>query len=244
MLISSNTAFAKNRYPDLRYVSIIGEAFQEDRFKELRRILEGTQFHMMYGTTEAFRSTCLLPEELDLRPDSVGRALPGVEILIVDEGRVCGPGEVGEIVHRGAFVSPGYWNNPEKTNAVFKDGHVYTGDLGKMDDEGYVYFVGRKDGLIKTNGFRVSPEEIEECLYRIEGVKEAAVVPMKDEVFGYAIKAVIACDAGSGVDAAQVTAHCRKVLPHYMVPAAVDFRPELPKTGTGKINRSELREDR
>jgi len=242
MLMNTSEGFASNSYPDLRYVTIIGEAFQPDRFEKLRSILQGTEFHMMYGTTEAFRSTCLLPHELATKPGSVGRGLPGVEILIVDEGRVCAPGEVGEIVHRGVFISPGYWNDPEKTARVFRNGDVYTGDLGRLDAEGYLYFAGRKDGMIKTNGFRVSPDEIEQCLYRIEGVKEAAVVPIKDEVFGYAIKAFLACGEGAGVDEGAVQAHCRKLLPHYMVPAQVEFRSELPKTGTGKINRSELKE--
>ena len=241
MLLHSHSPFSQHRYPDLRYVSIIGEVFPEHRLRELRRILRGVDFYIMYGTTEAFRSTCLMPEDLERKPTSVGKPLPGVEILIVDEGNLCPPGDVGEIVHRGAFVSPGYWKNPTRTLDVFKNGDAYTGDLGRMDEEGFLYFVGRKDGMIKTNGFRVSPEEVEECLYRIEGVKEAAVIPMKDEVFGYAIKAVIACTTESGLEQSHVIAHCRRLLPHYMVPTVVEFAEQLPKTATGKINRSELR---
>lgn len=242
MLLHSHSPFRKHRFPDLRYVSIIGEVLRKECFDELRIVLDGVDFYIMYGTTEAFRSTCLAPEDLERKPTSVGKALPGVEIRIVNDGRLCGPGEVGEIVHRGVFVSPGYWNNEEATLKSFKNGDVYTGDLGKMDDEGFVYFVGRKDGMIKTNGFRVSPEEIENCLYEIDGVREAAVIPVDHEVFGKAIKAVIACSEDKQVGDSQVIGYCRKRLPHYMVPTTVELRDELPKTGTGKVNRAALHE--
>ena len=130
----------------------------------------------MYGTTEAFRSTYLIVGQSVDKNNSVGRPFPGVAVTVEDEhGTACNAGQVGEIVHRGAFISPGYWNDGGSGNEVFVDDSVRTGDYGRLDENGYLYFEGRKDSLIKTQGYRVSPEEIEKCLYEIEGVKEAAV---------------------------------------------------------------------
>ena len=152
---------------------------------QLKRILKYTDFYMMYGITEAFRSTFLSPSDFKRKMDSVGKPFSGVNISIVDaENNICRPGEVGEIVHKGVFISPGYWNEPEKSSGIFKDNALYTGDLGKIDNEGFLYFVGRKDEMIKTNGYRVSPKEIEECLYEVDTIKEVAVIGVSDEVIG------------------------------------------------------------
>jgi len=242
MLLSKHSPFPKHRYPDLRYVSIIGEVFPEEGLGQLRSILDSVDFHMMYGTTEAFRSTCLMPTEFERKPSSVGRPLPGVEISIVNErGEACGPGETGEIVHRGLFVSPGYLNNEEVTRETFRGGGVYTGDLGRMDAEGFLYFVERKDEMIKISGFRVCPTEIEECLYQMPEVEESVVTSVESEALGTALKALICQKRGAALTESDVVGHCRKILPHYMVPAVVEFATRLPRTATGKINRAVLK---
>jgi len=239
MLLQKYSPFAKHSYPNLRYISTIGEVFPENYLIKLKHILKETKFYMMYGTTEAFRSTYLPPEDFERKRPSVGRPFPGVEILIVDEeGNICGPGETGEIVHRGRFVSPGYWNNREKTVGTFKGNAVYTGDSGKVDDEGYLYFLGRKDGMIKTSGYRVSPEEIEECIYQIEDIKEVVVTGIPDKETGSKIKAVAVCTNGTVLAPVDIINHCKDRLPYYMVPRIVEFREKLPRTATNKINRS------
>ena len=142
------------------------------------------------------------------------------------------------IVHQGSFVSPGYWNDLARTAATFRDDGLYTGDLGRVDEDGYLYVVGRDDGLIKTMGFRVSPEEVENCLFEIDGVTEAVVVAVTDADGATTLKAVLVCDAESPPSAHAVRRHCRNRLPHYMVPTSVEFRGVLPKTTSNKISRT------
>jgi len=241
MLLQKYSPFAKHAYPHLRYISIIGEVFPVKYLDKLKHILPKTKFYIMYGTTEAFRSTWLPPEDFARKAPSVGKPFPGVEILIVDEqNNLCEPGGIGEIVHRGAFISPGYWNDQRKSRETFKEGSLFTGDLGELDSDGYLYFVGRKDGMIKTNGYRVSPEEIEKCLYQIEEIKEAAVIGVPCEEIGNYIKAIVACKNETALTRRDIIQHCKKSLPPYMIPRAVEFRRSLPKTATSKINRSSL----
>ncbi|MCP1308863.1 class I adenylate-forming enzyme family protein [Paenibacillus tyrfis] len=241
MLLQKHSPLAKHQYPHLRYISIIGEPFPHDELMKLKALLKQTKFYMMYGMTEAFRSTCLLPEEFERKIPSVGKPLPGVDITVEDEdGRLCGPGETGEIVHRGAFVSPGYWNNPVKTNEVFRGGALHTGDLGKLDEEGYLYFVGRKDKMLKSQGFRFSPEEVEERLCQMPGVTEAAVISRHDPGKGGSLKALVVTEEGVTLTEKEVIRYCKTVLPYYMIPDTVHFREPLPKTANLKINRSEL----
>lgn len=241
MLLQKHSPFAKYDYPNLRYVSIIGEVFPKEALASLRAILNKTEFYMMYGITEAFRSTCLLPEEFEIKIPSVGKPLPGVEICIVDDnGNPCKAGEVGEILHKGAFVSPGYWNNDIKTKEVFKDNVLYTGDLGRLDEEGYLYFVGRKDGMIKAMGYRISPEEIEDCLCKLDDINEAAVIGVPDTEKGNKIKAVLVRKNDSSITQQTIIQHCRANLPYYMIPDIIEFRTEIPRTATFKINRSQL----
>ncbi|KRQ92937.1 hypothetical protein CQ12_30445 [Bradyrhizobium jicamae] len=236
MIINTHATLLERPFPDLRYVSLIGEVFPERELSQLRRALGTTDFYMMYGTTEAFRSTCLAPSELSRKPRSVGRPLPGVTITVVDEdGRPCAPGTVGQIVHSGAFVSPGYWK--KDSSAVFQADGVHTGDFGMLDDEGYLYFVGRKDTMIKRFGHRVYPEEIEQCLARIDGIAMAAVVCGQDDHSAPTIRAVVVRAPGVAVTCQDVARACA-MLPHYMRPDTIEFRAALPLTSTYKINRA------
>src|SRR5208282_4007316 len=201
----------------------------------------------MYGQTECKRISYLPPEQLDSRPNSVGIAIPNEEVFIVDEaGHPVGPGVVGELVVRGPHVMQGYWGLPEETARALRPGPVrgervlYTGDLFTMDEEGYLYFVARKDDIIKTRGEKVSPREIEDVLSAIEGLLEVAVVGVPDDVFGHSIKAVVTLRDGFSISAQEIQRHCAMHLEDFKVPRYVEFRTSLPKTDRGKIDRREI----
>jgi acyl-CoA synthetase (AMP-forming)/AMP-acid ligase II len=205
----------------------------------------------MYGLTEAFRSTYLDPAQVDQRPDSIGKAIPNAEILVLrPDGSECAAGEHGELVHRGPLVSLGYWNDPEKTAARFRpvpqlsgltmtELAVWSGDTVVRDEEGFLYFVGRTDEMIKTSGYRVSPMEVEEVAYRTGLVRDAVALGVPDETLGQRI-VLLVTPAEDGVDAAAVLAPMRKALPLYMVPADVVVREELPRSPNGKFDRKLL----
>lgn len=239
LMLARHPAFAEHEFPRLRYLSLIGEVFPAEELGRLKRILGTTDFFMMYGTTEAFRSTCLAPADYDRKPGSVGVPLPGVEIAIVDEGGApCPAGAVGEIVHRGLFVSPGYWKRDG--GAAFRADGVHTGDLGVLDGDGYLYFVGRKDTMIKRLGYRAYPEEIESCLSALPGVAMAAVVCAPEERGDARLRAFIVARLGADLTAEAVAAHCKRRLPHYLQPDEIRLCSALPMTGTWKIDRAGL----
>jgi acyl-CoA synthetase (AMP-forming)/AMP-acid ligase II len=208
----------------------------------------------MYGLTEAFRSTYLPPEELDRRPTSIGKAIPNCEILVINEaGQLCKPDEVGELVHRGPTVSMGYWGNPEATRKVLRPSPLappelgnseivcYSGDLVKTDEEGFLYYVGRRDAMIKSSGYRISPTEVEEVLFRIGKLRQAAVIGVPDGVLGQTIKAFVVPRDGEPVDCEALLAFCAEKMPRYMVPKLVEVLDELPKTSSGKVDYPALR---
>ena len=230
----------------LRYVTNTAAALPTSHIQELRKKLPGVTLYSMYGLTETKRTLYLPPEQLDQRPGSVGIAIPGTEVWIEDpEGKRAGPGEVGELVVRGRHVMRGYWRAPQETAERFRPGPMagervcHTGDLFRMDRDGYLYFVGRTDDIIKSRGHKVAPREIENVLHDMPGVVEATVVGVPDPVLGQAIKAVVAVD-GRFVTAAHVLAYCRTHLEDHMVPKYVEFRHQLPKTASGKIDRRTL----
>ena len=192
------------------------------------------------------RCTYLPPEQLAKRPDSVGIAIPGTEVWVADDdGKPVAPNVTGELVVRGGHVMQGYWRNEEATAKTLKTGRypwekvLHTGDLFRMDEEGFLYFVGRKDDILKSRGEKVSPKEVENVLYALPGIREAALVGVPDPVMGHALKAIVVTDRDD-LDARAIMAHCRAHLEEFMVPRTVEFRDALPKTGTGKIRRSVL----
>ncbi len=237
----------------LRYFTNSGGAMPRATLAALRRALPNTTPFLMYGLTEAFRSTYLPPEEIDRRPDSIGKAIPNAEILVVrEDGTPCAPGEPGELVHRGSLVSQGYWNDPVKTAERFRPAPgrnpglplvelaVWSGDTVRADEEGFLYFVGRKDDMIKTSGYRVSPTEIEEVLYGSGRVAEAAALGIPHPALGQAVVAVVKPlrDHFSEND---LVNHCKQHLPNFMVPLQIVTRPtDLPRNANGKIDRKIL----
>lgn len=237
----------KYRFPYLRYITNTGAALPTQHIMKLRQLFPHTRVYSMFGLTECKRVSYLPPEQLDNRPTSVGKAMPNVEVYIVNEqGQRLPPGEVGELVVRGSNVMKGYWELPEETAKILKPGPLpgeqvlYTGDQFRMDEEGYLYWIGRKDDIIKSRGEKVSPKEVEDVLYSLEGVAMAAVIGVPDEVLGQAIKAVITLKEGVRVTAKDVLRHCTRHLEEFMVPKLVEFRETMPRTATGKIDKREL----
>jgi acyl-coenzyme A synthetase/AMP-(fatty) acid ligase len=220
----------------------------------LRSRLPGTSIFLMYGLTEAFRSTYLPPEQADRRPTSMGKAIPNAEVLVLrPDGTECGPGEPGELVHRGALVSLGYWKDPERTAERFKpvpvlngrlpfaETAVWSGDTVVKDDEGYLYFVGREDEMIKTSGYRVSPTEIEEVVYGSGLVAEAVAVGVPHAVLGQAVVLLAVAAGGADPDpTARLLDALKPKLPGYMLPCRVHWRRALPRNANGKIDRAGL----
>jgi acyl-CoA ligase (AMP-forming) (exosortase A-associated) len=254
LLTQPSSMLHARQLPDLRYVTNTGGALSLTTLARLRELLPGTRIFLMYGLTEAFRSTYLPPDELDRRPTSMGKAIPNTEILVVDEtGRPCGPGEIGELVHRGPTVSLGYWGHPELTDRVLRPHPLapaglgpaervcYSGDLVKTDEEGFLYFVGRRDNLIKSSGFRISPTEVEAGLYKTGKLREAAVIGVPDETWGQQIKAFVVPLEGRSLDVDELVEDVASRLPRHMVPRSVEILAELPKTPSGKVDYPSLR---
>lgn len=232
----------------LRYLSNTAAALPPSHIQLLRQKFPGVTLYSMYGLTETKRTLYLPPDQLDKRPGSVGIAIPGTEVWLEDEaGRRLGPGETGELVVRGRHVMRGYWGDPEMTARRYRPGALpgerlcYTGDLFRMDEEGYLYFVARKDDIIKSRGEKVPPKEVETVLYMLPGIIEAVVIGCPDPVLGEAVKAIVVVE-DQGLNEAQVLAHCRAHLEDFMVPKFVEFRESLPKTASGKVNKLALQE--
>lgn len=232
----------------LRYMTNTAAALPVEHIRRIREIFPWIEFYSMYGLTECKRVSFLDPKELDKRPGSVGKAIPNCEVFIVDEeGNELGPGEIGELVVRGSNVMQGYWKAPELTEKTFRQGRypgerlLYTGDLFKKDNEGFLYFVGRKDDLIKTRGERVSPREVENVLCGMPGVLEAAVVGIPDEILGQAIKAFVVCKPGNSISEKEIRKYCADNLEIFMRPKYIEILSELPRTPNGKIDKTALK---
>ena len=230
----------------LRYLTNAAAGLPVEHAKRLRQLFPRVKLYLMHGLTEVARTMYLPPDQVEVRPDSSGKAMPGTELWIEDEaGRRLGPGEVGELVVRGRNVMRGYWNAPGLTAERFRSGTVpgericYSGDLFRTDAEGYFYFVSRKDDIIKSRGEKVAPCQIENVLYTIPGVQDAAVIGIPDPLLGQAVKAFIVAP-GTNLTEAKVLAYCKAALDDFMVPRQVAFLNELPKTGSGKVRRMDL----
>lgn len=231
----------------LRYLTNTAAALPPSHITKIREKFPWAKLYSMYGLTETKRTLYLPPDQLDNRPDSVGIAIPGTEVWIVDEDGVrLNPGQVGELVVRGRHVMRGYWEDEDLTAVRFRPGPIpgerlcYTGDLFRSDEEGYFYFVSRKDDMIKSRGEKVSPIEVEKVIYGMEGVQEVAVIGIPDPVLGQAIKVFLVTNR-TGIGSREVLAHCRKNLEDFMIPQFIEFVNELPKTPSGKIKKTDLR---
>jgi acyl-CoA ligase (AMP-forming) (exosortase A-associated) len=240
----------------LRYLTNSGGRMPRATLEKLRSALPKTRVFLMYGLTEAFRGTYLPPEEIDRRPDSIGRAIPNAEILVVrSDGSPCAPHEPGELVQRGSLVALGYWNDQAKTAERFKpvpgqkgelpltEMAVWSGDTVRMDEDGFLYFVGRRDEMIKTSGYRVSPTEVEEVAYASGLVGDAVAVAAPHAALGEAIVLLVS-PAMTVAAAARPTeallAYCQAQMPSYMVPHHIEWLDDLPRNPNGKFDRPGL----
>jgi len=231
----------------LRTITNAGAALPDDHLRRLRAALPRVDLVCMYGQTECLRISYLDPAQVDARLGSVGKGMPNQDLTVVDEdGREVGPGEVGELVVSGPHVMRGYWQRPQESARKLRPGRVpghttlITGDLFRRDAEGFLYFVARKDDIIKCKGEKVSPREVENVLQALPGVVEAAVVGAQDAVLGQAVRAVVVLASGARLSARDVQRHCADHLEDFMVPSAVEFRDSLPKNENGKIIKKDL----
>lgn len=232
----------------LRYLTNAAAALPVPHLLRMRELLPHVRFYSMYGQTECARISYLPPEDLDRKPSSIGIPIPNTEFWIVDEkNERAAPNHVGELVVRGAHVMRGYWDRPEATALRLRPGPVpgevvlYTGDLCRMDEEGYLYFVSRMDDIIKTRGEKVSPREVENAIAEIPGVVEVAVIGVPDPLLGQAVKAFVVADAGIPLTEKQLRLECERRLESFMVPKHVVFVPDLPRTSGGKVKKTELK---
>jgi acyl-CoA synthetase (AMP-forming)/AMP-acid ligase II len=220
----------------------------------LQSVLAGARIYLMYGLTEAFRSTCLPPDQVAHRPDSIGRAIPNAEVLILrPDGRPCAANEPGELVHRGPLVSLGYWNDAEKTarrfravpgqapNAAELEREVWSGDTVRRDEQGYLYFIGRQDDMIKTSGFRVSPTEVEEEAYASGLVRDAVALGAPHERLGQGVVLVVTPAQDGMADSDRLLDALKRRLPRFMLPLRIEWRGSLPRNPNGKYDRVSLR---
>lgn len=232
----------------LRYITNTGAALPTSAIERIRKVLPRVEIISMYGLTECKRVSYLPPSEIDRRPDSVGKAMPNVDVWIEDKsGDRVATGEIGQLVVRGPNVMKGYWGLAEETDKCLgvdpATGYrvLYTGDLFRQDDDGYLYFVARQDEVIKTKGQKVSPREVEEVVLTLDGVVEAAVCGVEDDVLGQRVTAFVVLGKDVMLEASDVIAHCRRNLEDFMVPGRVEIRDALPKTDSGKVSKAQLK---
>ncbi len=242
-ILLNRSAIDSFSFPNLRYITQAGAAMSPALVHRLKKVFPGVDIYIMYGQTEASaRLSFLDPSEAGKRPGSIGKAIPGVELRLLDrDGRPVASGETGEIVARGPNVMTGYWQRPEETRAVLTREGLWTGDLARRDEEGFLYIVSRKSDIIKSGSHRIGPREIEDTLTEHPAVHEVAVVGIPDDILDERIRACVVLKPGAQCTEKELLKHCRLELPAYKVAQEIVFLPQLPKTATGKVKKSELK---
>jgi acyl-CoA synthetase (AMP-forming)/AMP-acid ligase II len=233
----------------LRYITNTAQALPPQYIIKLQQTFPAAKIYSMYGLTECKRVSYLPPDELDKRPTSVGKAMPNTEVYLVDKNgeKITKAEQVGELVVRGANVMKGYWNLSEETEKAYRPGSIpgekvlFTGDLFKMDEEGFLYFISRVDDMIKTGGERVSPKEIENVLYKIDDITEVAVIGVDDDILGQVVKAFVVLKEKSNLTKEDIIKYSSKHLESFMVPKYIEICNKLPKSSHGKIAKKELK---
>jgi len=244
-LLLNRSAIHKYHFPQLRYITQAGAAMSPKLAGQLKKVFPEVEIFIMYGQTEASaRLSYLPPEDLERKMGSIGKAIPGVTLKLLDrDGRPVADGETGEIVAVGDNIMEGYWGRKQETDQVLRAEGLWTGDLARSDQEGYLYIVSRKSDMIKSGSHRIAPKEIEEIIHEHEAVHEVAVVGEEDEILGETIKACVVLKPGMTCPPKELLLHCRRNLPAFKVPHQIVFFTELPKTATGKIIKRQLMAD-
>jgi acyl-CoA synthetase (AMP-forming)/AMP-acid ligase II len=244
-ILLRKSRFARREFPSLRWMQQAGGRLPNAFICELRQAFPGVRLFIMYGQTEATaRLSYLPPDRLDDKLGSIGKGLPGTRLeVLAEDGTPVRPGsdEVGQIVASGDNITLGYWNDPTETQRFFRDGKLYTGDMARVDKDGFIFVVERARDFIKSMGHRVSPKEVEEIIAEMPEVVEVAVVGRLDEIWGEAIRAFVVTVRPGQLTTQQVRAHCLKRLPNHKIPQFVEFLPALPKTANGKVAKEKLK---
>lgn len=242
-ILLRNSNFPQRALPHLRKMQQAGGKLPDVFIEELRASHPEARYYLMYGQTEATaRLSCLPPEMLDAKLGSIGRGIPGVTLQVLDaQGRPVAPGETGEIVATGENVTRGYWREAEATARIFRDGALWTGDIARVDGEGYIFVVDRAKDFLKPSGHRVASKYIEDCLVRLPDVIEAAVIGVPDDVLGEAVRAFVVLRAKAATDRQMILEHCRRNLPPYAVPRETVILKVMPKNSSGKLDKLALR---
>ncbi|MGK0468665.1 AMP-binding protein [Clostridium sp.] len=239
------TDIKKTKLPTLRYITQAGGKLSDIFIKELIDILKGVDIFIMYGQTEATSRLSYLPPHLiNKKMNSIGKGISGTELVVLNsEGKKVGPGEIGEIAARGGNIMKGYFNDNSETTKVIRSGYLYTGDLAKVDGEGYIYIVSREKNIIKSGGNRISPKEIEDVIAQIPQVVECAVIGVYDDLLGEAVKVfVVLIENKSSIDFKYISEFCKKQLPSYKAPRYIEFLKALPKNSSGKVLLKSLKD--
>ena len=248
-ILIKKSSIRKYRFPKLRYVTQAGGAMPPQMIEEFLSIIPDVQFYVMYGQTEASaRLTYLDPNYLKDKIGSTGKAIPGVELVVVDKSGIpvvpekkSKTGEIGEIKAKGKNIMMGYWNSPEETALTVKNDWLYTGDLARVDEDGFIYIIDRKKNIIKSGANRISPVEIENVVLQLQGVNDCAAVGVEDDILGEAIHLFVVVDDFS-IDKKDIFLYCKKNLASYKIPKKIGFVSELPKTSSGKVKRQILKD--
>jgi long-chain acyl-CoA synthetase len=242
-ILLRNSSIRMKGFPDLRWVQQAGGHLPVPFVQELRKALPTTKVFVMYGQTEATARLSYLPDELlDQKPGSIGKGIPGVQLEVLDElGQPVKPGQTGEIIARGDNVTLGYWRDSDGTAAVFGEGCLRTGDLATVDAEGYIYVVDRAQDFLKCGGIRVSCKRIEEMLLGFDGLVEAAVIGVADEILGESIKAFVVPRNGDAFTAEEFQRFCGRHFPQHLIPKEVVAVSSLPKNSAGKVLKALLK---
>lgn len=243
IILLGKSTLPERKCKDLRYFTQAGGSMAPEIIKKLMQAFPDKEIYIMYGQTEASpRVSYLPPERLEEKLGSIGIPVPEVTIKVVDEsGKELPVGESGELAVEGDNVMLGYWNQPEDTAEVIKDGWLYTGDLARMDADGYFYITGRKKEIIKTGGNRVSAKEIEECILEHEAVLEVAVIGIPDDLLGEKVKAYVVLKDGYQAASKELRAFCKIKLAEHKIPRIFEFADSLPKYQSGKVNKPLLK---
>ena len=241
-LLLNRSSVRDYTFPSLRYLTQAGAAMAPTLAGKLTEIFPDTDIYIMYGQTEAApRLSYLEPQRIHDKAGSIGKAIPGVTLEVCrKDGTPVSVGEVGEIVASGDNIMAGYWNQPEETAKVIRQGKLWTGDLARKDEEGFLYIEGRKSAIIKSGSHRIAPKEIETIIMQLDEVHEVAVVGKPDEILGEKIVAFIVLKTDRYLQAKEVVTYCRKFLPVFKAPHDVVFKSTLPKTSSGKVKTGYL----
>ncbi len=231
------------KFSHLRYMTCAGGALSPANIVEMKKILPDVDYCAMYGQTEATARLSYLEPEMWLEKlGSAGKAIPSVKLRVVDkDGKDAAIGEVGEIAAQGLNIMKGYWGNLTETQDVLRNNWLHTGDIARVDEDGYIFIAGRQSDMIKSGAFRIHPQEIEDVLAEIPDVAECAVTGIPDEIMGEMIKAFVVLKTDASLSDKDILRYCKKNLPEYKIPRAVEFVSSLPKTTSGKIKRYVLK---